>query len=223
MSQLLISVTSVEEAKLALIHGADIIDLKDPASGALGALSLPIIQAILTLVDVKKPVSATIGDLAMQTGLIIPAVEALVALKVDFIKIGFLPNDDYHAVLKGLQPIAASGIKLIAVQFAEHQYDSNLMTTLKISGFIGVMLDTSKKNGLSLFDHYSHKQCENFAQQARKNGLSFGLAGSLKLEHIAQAKLYKPNYIGFRGGVCLNSQRQLRLDLNKLAAVRMAL
>ncbi|MFM2435808.1 MAG: synthase, partial [Pseudomonadota bacterium] len=29
MSQLLISVTSVEEAKLALIHGADIIDLKD--------------------------------------------------------------------------------------------------------------------------------------------------------------------------------------------------
>ena len=58
MSQLLISVTSVEEAKLALIHGADIIDLKDPASGALGALPLPIIQAVLALVDGKKPVSA---------------------------------------------------------------------------------------------------------------------------------------------------------------------
>ena len=29
MSELLISVSSVEEAKLALMHGADIIDLKD--------------------------------------------------------------------------------------------------------------------------------------------------------------------------------------------------
>ncbi len=153
MSQLLISVTSVEEAKLALIHGADIIDLKDPSSGALGALSLPIIQAVLTLVDGKKPVSATIGDLAMQPELIIPAVEALVALKVDFIKIGFFPNDDYQAVLKNLQPIAVTGVNLIAVLFAEYQYEVDLMAVLKKYGFIGVMLDTAQKNGLSLFDN----------------------------------------------------------------------
>ena len=223
MSELLISVTSVEEAKLALIHGADIIDLKDPASGALGALPLPIIQAVLALVDGKKPVSATIGDLAMESGLISPAVNALAALKVDFIKIGFFPNDDYQAVLKDLYSIATSGIKLIAVLFAEHQYHPDLMTTLKKSGFIGVMLDTSKKNGLSLFDHYTNKQCAHFGKQARRYDLSFGLAGSLKLEHIAQAKLLKPNYIGFRGGVCLKSQRQLGLDIQKLTAVRMAL
>ena len=223
MSQLLISVTSVEEAKLALIHGADIIDLKDPASGALGALSLPIIQAVLSLVDGKKPVSATIGDLAMQPGLITPAVEALVALKVNFIKIGFPPNEDYQAVLKNLQSIAVTGVNLIAVLFAEYQYEADLLSTLKKYGFIGVMLDTAQKNGLSLFDHYTHKQCANFAQQTRRYGLSFGLAGSLKLEHVAQAKLLKPNYIGFRGGVCLDSQRQLGLDLQKLDAVRMAL
>ena len=223
MSQLLISVTGVEEAKLALNHGADIIDLKDPASGALGALPLPIIQAVLTLVDGKKPVSATIGDLAMQPGLISPAVNALAALNVDFIKIGFFPNDDYQAVLKVLQPIAASGIKLIAVRFAEHQYDPDLMFNLKKSGFIGVMLDTAKKNGLSLFDHYTQLQCDDFALQAKRYDLSFGLAGSLTLEHVAQAKLLKPNYIGFRGGVCLKSQRQLGLDIQKLTAVRMAL
>ena len=223
MSQLLISVTSVEEAKLALIHGADIIDLKDPASGALGALPLPIIQAVLALVDGKKPVSATIGDLAMEPGLIIPAVNALAAHKVDFIKIGFFPNDDYQAVLKNLQPIAVSGVNLIAVLFAEYQYVADLMAVLKRCGFIGVMLDTAQKNGLSLFDNYTDKQCTDFAQQARRYDLSFGLAGSLKLEHIAQAKLLKPNYIGFRGGVCVNSQRQFGLDIQKLTAVRMAL
>ena len=194
MSQLLISVTSVEEAKLALIHGADIIDLKDPASGALGALPLPIIQAVLALVDGKKPVSATIGDLAMEPGLIIPAVNALAAHKVDFIKIGFFPNDDYQAVLKNLQPIAVSGVNLIAVLFAEYQYVADLMAVLKRCGFIGVMLDTAQKNGLSLFDNYTHKQCTDFAQQARRYDLSFGLAGSLKLEHIAQAKSKPKRY-----------------------------
>ena len=222
MNRLLISVTGVEEAKLALIHGADIIDLKDPASGALGALPIPIIQAVLALVNGEKPVSATIGDLAMQPALITPAVSKLAGLNVDFIKIGFFPNDDYHAVLNDLQPIAGSGIKLIAVIFAEYQYDLDFMNALKKSGFIGVMLDTAKKNGLSLFDHYTQLQCANFALQARRYDLSFGLAGSLTLEHVPQAKLLKPNYIGFRGGVCVNNRRQLGLDVKKLVAVRTA-
>jgi uncharacterized protein (UPF0264 family) len=223
MNQLLISVTGVAEAKLALSHGADIIDLKDPALGALGALPMPIIQDIMTLVAGERPVSATIGDLPMQVDLIRPAVIALANLNVDFIKIGFFPNDDYQDVLKVLQPIAASGIQLIAVLFAEHEYEENLMTTLKQSGFIGVMLDTAKKNGLSLFDHYTQIECASFAMQARRCDLSFGLAGSLTLEHVAQAKLLNPNYIGFRGGVCVNSQRQLGLDVQKLVAVRMAI
>jgi len=223
MNQLLISVTGVAEAKLALSHGADIIDLKDPALGALGALPMPIIQAIMTFVAGERPVSATIGDLPMQADLISPAVNALANLNVDFIKIGFFPNDDYREVLKVLQPIAASGIQLIAVLFAEHEYEESLMATLKQSGFIGVMLDTAKKNGLSLFDHYTQLECANFAMQARRCDLSFGLAGSLTLEHVAQAKLLNPNYIGFRGGVCVNSQRQLGLDVQKLVAVRMAI
>ena len=40
MSKLLISVTSAEEALLALEGGADIIDMKNPLEGALGALPL---------------------------------------------------------------------------------------------------------------------------------------------------------------------------------------
>jgi len=43
MTQLLISVTNVEEAQIALNSGADFIDLKDPNGGALGALPLDIV------------------------------------------------------------------------------------------------------------------------------------------------------------------------------------
>ena len=37
MTQLLVSVKNVEETFIALDAGVDIIDLKDPANGALGA------------------------------------------------------------------------------------------------------------------------------------------------------------------------------------------
>jgi len=40
MTELLISVTNVDEAFMAMELGADIIDLKDPSMGALGALPI---------------------------------------------------------------------------------------------------------------------------------------------------------------------------------------
>src|SRR6266704_1089362 len=45
MTLFLASVTGAEEAQVALAHGADIVDLKDPAKGALGALSEETVQA----------------------------------------------------------------------------------------------------------------------------------------------------------------------------------
>ena len=55
-TQLLISVTSIEEASFALENGADIIDLKDPSAGALGALPIDEIKLIVSFVHNKKDV-----------------------------------------------------------------------------------------------------------------------------------------------------------------------
>lgn len=54
MTQLLISVKNVEEALIALNCGVDIIDLKDPNIGALGALNLDTSQQILQKVHEYK-------------------------------------------------------------------------------------------------------------------------------------------------------------------------
>jgi len=94
MTQLLISVTSAEEAQIALENGADFIDLKDPAKGALGALPLATIAEIVSYVKVAsnsdyKLTSATIGDLPMQPQLIAEQVAQLATTGVDIIKIGF--------------------------------------------------------------------------------------------------------------------------------------
>jgi uncharacterized protein (UPF0264 family) len=223
MTQLLISVTSIAEAELALAHGADIIDLKDPGQGALGALPLTTIAAVMGLVNAQKPVSATIGDLPMQPAVILHAVAALVALNIDFIKIGFFETDNYQPCLTSLQSLTQAGAKLIAVLFAEHRYSPDLIAAIKAAGFIGVMLDTAHKNGLTLMDHYSAAQQLSFSRQVFAHGLSLGLAGSLQLKHVADAKKINPTYIGFRGGVCDANQRQLGLDAEKIKAIRAAI
>lgn len=227
MTQLLISVTSIEEAKIAIENGADIIDLKDPNKGALGALSIEQINSIVTYVNAqniaKVNTSATIGDLPMQADLISRYVAELSKTKVDFIKIGFFEANDYQPCLDALQASTIAGIKLIAVLFAESTYPASLIEAIKQAGFIGVMLDTFNKNGLTLLDFYSEKKRKDLAKEVVNSDLSFGLAGSLKLQHIALVKEINPTYIGFRGGVCDEDKRRLSLNAEKIKAIRKTL
>ncbi|MDP1658038.1 MAG: (5-formylfuran-3-yl)methyl phosphate synthase [Methylotenera sp.] len=227
MTQLLISVTSIEEAKIAIENGVDIIDLKDPDKGALGALSIDQINSIVTYVNAqniaKMNTSATIGDLPMQADLISRYVAELSKTKVDFIKIGFFEANDYQPCLDALHASIKAGVKLIAVLFAESTYPVSLIESIKQAGFIGVMLDTFNKNGLTLLDFYSEKKRKEFAKEVIGNGLSFGLAGSLKLQHLDLIKEINPTYIGFRGGVCDEDKRRLSLNVEKIKAIRKTL
>lgn len=224
-TQLLISVTSIEEAQIALENGADIIDLKEPSAGALGALPIERIQAIVTYVKNTKNAdtklsSATIGDLPMQPELLLTQIAKLSTTGVDIIKIGFFETDDYQSCLDALKPLAQAGTRLIAVLFAETTYPQYLITAIKNAGFIGVMLDTANKDGQTLLDHYTEEKRSDFAKNVFKLDMQLGLAGSLKLQHIDLLKDINPSYIGFRGGVCDGNQRHLALDAAKIKAIR---
>lgn len=228
MTQLLISVTDVNEAHLALAHGADLIDLKDPHQGALGALPIATIQEVVGFVNKHKAhpkqyTSATVGDLPMQADLISRQVLAIANTKVDFVKIGFFESDDYQPCLDVLGEIAKKGIKLIAVLFAESSYPTNLIRQIKAAGFYGVMLDTAQKNGATFMDYYSQEQMMSFSTQVKDHAMVFGLAGSLAIQHLEKIAVFNPTYIGFRGGVSVGNQRKLSLDAEKIKAIRQAL
>src|SRR5262245_29278297 len=62
----LASVRDAAEAELAIGAGADIVDLKDPEGGALGALPPATIEACVRAIGGRVPVSATIGDLPLE-------------------------------------------------------------------------------------------------------------------------------------------------------------
>jgi uncharacterized protein (UPF0264 family) len=227
MTKLLISVTSIDEAKIAYENGADIIDLKDPNQGALGALPVEIVRDVVVLVNnlegARVKTSATIGDVPMEPDLIHQYVIKLLDTHVDYIKIGFFECNDYQPILEAMRQVTQLGIKLIAVFFAEFKYPAELLSSIKSAGFAGVMLDTAKKNGRTLFDQYPKEQLEEFAVVASELGLLFGFAGSLKLQHVALLKVINPTYIGFRGGVCVDDERKKSLDVDKVTAIRKTL
>ena len=69
MIRLLVSVRSVDEALRVAEGGADFIDLKEPARGALGGLPAGTIRDIVAALRAQGstlPVSATIGDVPMH-------------------------------------------------------------------------------------------------------------------------------------------------------------
>ena len=222
---LLISVCTLDEAKIALAQGANIIDLKNPHAGALGALPLADIRSIVAHIKLqpmtqKILTSATLGDLPMQAEQWLPQLDQVIATGVDIIKIGFFATEDYEGCMQALLPYTQAGHQLIAVMFAEITYPDSLLADIKQAGFLGVMLDTQIKNGLSLFDHFSAKQAREFAKQVAAQSLLFGLAGSLRDSHLVAAKNLQPNFIGFRGGVCVANQRQSTLDADKIKVIR---
>ena len=217
MSAFLASVRSVEEAKIALEY-ADIIDLKEPHNGALGALPLAGIENIVRFVDGRKLVSATVGDLPMQPEVIVRAVEATVATGVDIVKVGLFEFD--AACIAALAPLIGRHVKLVAVLFADAQLQFDCIPLLAKAGLYGVMLDTAHKQGKSLCECLSLEQLEDFLTQAREYDLMTGLAGSLRAENIESLSALSPDYLGFRGALCGKNQRKSQLESSKVEQIQ---
>jgi uncharacterized protein (UPF0264 family) len=217
MSGLLASVNSVAEALLVVSAEVDIVDLKQPALGALGALDVATVKHIVAVIAGRCPVSATIGDLPMQPEPVYDAVKAMAETGVDYIKIGFFPGDDWQGTVQKLELLTSQNHALIAVLFADTDPDFTVLSALKIAGFKGVMLDTMNKQKGSLTQVMSKLAIAEFVKQAKALELLCGLAGSLRLSDIPELLLYAPDYLGFRGALC---QEHVRVgQLNKQAVL----
>ena len=220
MTGFLASVTNVDEARIALEVGADIIDLKNPVLGALGALPIPVIEEIVHFVDGRRPVSATVGDLPMQPSVLCDAVETTAATGVDMVKIGFFGKERHAECAQILASVAQRGKKIIAVMFADQRPDITLLPLLSDAGFHGVMLDTANKSAGGLRDWLSESDLQNFVSTALTHGLLTGLAGSLQESDIFPLASLNADYLGFRGALCSDNERTFTLDLERIIAIR---
>jgi uncharacterized protein (UPF0264 family) len=200
----------------------DIIDLKQPAQGALGALDTDLVSQIVLEIAGRCPVSATVGDLPMQPEIVFNAVKAMADTGVDYVKIGFFPDGDSLAVVEKLAELTPK-IALIAVLFADATPDFAIIVALKQAGFAGVMLDTMDKQKGSLTQVMTQTEIAQFVELARRHSLLCGLAGSLKLGEIAALMPYQVDYLGFRGALCEQHQRTGQLNPQSIAHIKQAI
>ena len=219
MTGMLASVNSLNEALLILKSSADIIDLKNPEQGALGALPIETVSSIVQAINKTKPVSATVGDLPMQAELVFNAVSAMATTGVDYIKIGFFPGDDWLNCLSKLTEITQQGHQLIAVLFADTQPDMRIVKAISDAGFSGVMLDTMNKSNGSLSQVISEDEIKNFIGKAKEHQLLCGLAGSLKETDIPKLITLKADYLGFRGALCDKRNRVSQLNKDAIQSI----
>ena len=221
--RLLASVTNESEALLAVACGADIIDCKEPAAGALGALPLATVARIAGAVGAHCPVSATIGDLPAEPGSVSEAAGQVAETGVDFIKIGFFPGGDARAAIVRLGLLRLGSRRLVGVLLADRAPDFKLIDDMARAGFAGVMLDTADKSSGALPDCASDVVLKSFIAASRRHGMFAGLAGSLRLGHIPALLELGPDILGFRGALCAGNRRMGGLDPDAIRAIRAAI
>lgn len=222
--RLLISVRDVNEACMALAAGADLIDLKEPDAGALGAVDSLLARDIVKAIAGRRATSATVGDLPADAANLTHAARRTASAGVDYVKIGFLPSPgaDVCGVIGALAPVAAQ-VPLIAVLFADAMPEGDPVTAASAAGFAGVMLDTANKRRGRLLDYAGGFSLGEFVSSAKRRGLICGLAGSLRRQDISQLAMLGPDYLGFRGAACVDDCRGGGLDAGRVALLRQSL
>ena len=224
MMRLLVSVRDASEAMDAAGAGADFIDLKDPAAGALGGLPPARIVQIVGVLRARHPalpVSATIGDLdyGCPIDAVLRRVAAVAACGVDYVKVGVGPGAAGGALIAALAHCNAA---VVPVLLADRGVNEALVQAASNTGrFPALMLDTADKSAGSLLDRLPLALLAGFITTVRGAGALAGLAGALRVDELQVLARLAPDFAGFRSAVCAGSRSEV-LRAERVLALRRA-
>ncbi len=225
--QLLISVTSGDEARLVITSGGPIIlDVKNPREGSLGAQYPHILRQIRASAPRPQKVSAAIGDMPDLPGTAALAALGAATCHVDYIKVGLWgPKTEAEAIFL-LQQIrqAVDGfpeVAIIAASYADAQRAGTLDPRClphiaHTAGVDGCLIDTAVKDGRGLFDFLTAHDLRALADEAHAAGLLFALAGALQEQDLLQVRDLGADVAGVRTAACRDNCRTGPLDADRV-------
>ncbi len=219
--KVLVSPMSIEEALESVRGGADIIDVKNPAEGSLGANFPWVIKSVKKIVDEhNKLLSATVGDLDFKPGTASLAALGAAVSGADYIKVGLFGIKNENQVFEMMSSVVRAvkdynpSAMVVAAGYADHSR-IGAVSPLSIAesayeaGCDGIMVDTAIKDGRNLFEFMDSRILEEFVDSAHERGMFCALAGSLSWEHIPLLKDINPDIIGVRTMVCENGRNSM--------------
>ena len=232
--KLLVSVVDAGEAREAAAAGADIVDVKNPDEGALGAPSPAVIAGVRAAVPAELPVSAAIGDMPDLPGTAALAALGAARSGAAFVKVGLWGAStepeaiallravrDAVAGVPGTVPVAAAYAD--ARRLAHAPLAPELLPGVARAAGVGVcLLDTAVKDGRGLLDWLPPDELTSLVAEAHDKGLQVALAGALRAEHLPVVLATGADIVGVRSAACSDGSRSGSLAAARVRALRAA-
>ncbi len=217
MTGLLVSVRDAHEARDAVEAGADLIDIKEPLAGPLGAAAPETITEIVRVIAGRCSVSVALGELVDYRGIsgrhIPPGVQ--------FAKLGLAgtvgrasqPDDSPNWRVRWRRALEQfpAGTLPVAVVYADFQ-DADAPAPEEVIevgcqlGCRAMLIDTFDKRGPGLLGVLSIAEVERFVAAARAANMLVVLGGQITAELLPDLLPLDPDYIAVRGAVCRDNR-----------------
>ena len=202
----------------AAAGGADIIDVKNPDEGPLGASFPWIIRRIRQVTPANVEVSCTVGEAPNLPGSMALASLGAASIGVDYIKAGLFglkTAEEAVFLMRNVTQAAKEynpAIKVVVSGYADAARVGAVdpLQVPKIANEAKAdlaMLDTAIKDGKNLFTFLTKPQLSRFVEEAHDYGLKAALAGSLQKQDLPEVYALGADIAGVRGAACTLSDR----------------
>ena len=206
MTQLLLSVRNLEEARLLPPRGVGILDIKEPNRGALGRADQQTISSIQKEFDGVVSVSAALGELVDTNEDLLECLPP-----VEFAKFGLSRMRDvpeWKSLWMNRIAQLPEGTAPVAVIYADWISCGAPPPERVVSAAIeaacpAILIDTFEKSQGSLLQWLTFDELKRITRQVRSTSAKWVLAGGLREFHDLQKMLQlQPDFIGVRGAIC---------------------
>jgi uncharacterized protein (UPF0264 family) len=233
--RLLVSVVDATEARAAVDGGADVIDVKNPAEGSLGAPSPEVVRRIRSSVPGHLPVSVALGDMPSLPGTAALAAAGAVASGATYVKVGLWGTSTEREAVALLQAIAGAvagspRVSVIAAAYADAERVPSrplpprlLVRVARSARVTGCLLDTALKDGRGLLEWLGPAELAGLVAEAHAAGLEMALAGGLRGEDLRVVRDAGADTAGVRSAVCRDGRRSAPLEAQRVLELRAAL
>ena len=220
---LLVSVRDPDDAETALQGGAGLIDVKEPARGALGRADDAVIAAVVERVASRRPVSAALGEL-IDFG--VPDTPLTLDPGLAYVKLGLAGcgrRRGWADLLGNLQTRIEANLptKLVPVAYADwRRADAprpEEIISFALSHHCGAFLfDTWEKDGSTLLDWMTGTELTTMCGHFRLARVTVALSGSLGRWQIRQLLPARPDWFAVRGSACTGEGRKGPVSLERV-------
>jgi uncharacterized protein (UPF0264 family) len=228
--KLLVSVIDAAEARLAVAGGVDIVDVKNPAEGSLGAPAPGVIADVRDVLPAELPLSAAIGDLPCLPGSAALAALGAARSGAAYVKLGLWGasrTEDAVAVLRAVRDAVDGDAAVIAVGYADAARvpsrplpAAQLVAVARRAGVSGCLIDTAIKDGRGLLSWIAADALAELVAEAHGAGLEMALAGELRAEELLAVRATGADIAGVRSAACREGRRTAALDPLRVEELR---